>query len=93
MCIVLFLIQVIGMSIFLGVRKGLDTRLFIQARRVSFNHMHILYILVGYNISYHLYLYEKQLSYQFFTSNFDLQLCAHGMETSLFSVLVNHSIA
>jgi len=37
MCIVLFLIRVIGMFMFLGVSNGLDTRLFILVKQVSYD--------------------------------------------------------
>ena len=42
MCIVLFLIRVIGMFMFLGVSNGLDMRLFILVKQVSYDHVHIV---------------------------------------------------
>ena len=50
MCIVLFLIRVIGMFMFLGVSKELDTRLFILVRQVSL--MCILSVVVYDNRMY-----------------------------------------
>jgi len=44
MCIVLFLIRVTGMFMFLGVSNGLDTRLFILVKQVSYDFMICMHI-------------------------------------------------
>ena len=53
MYIVLFLIRVIGMFMFLGVSNGLDTRLFILVKQVSYDLQHMVLSFVIHKIAYY----------------------------------------